>query len=140
LGSPTDPIAALAVLKPIGLPKQLGTITHYRTLVQYPACMEKTMIWTEGGDDSFAAIPPNAALSFLGEEESHDVVVVLKSPRMDGKTLVYDVDVLEGPEAISGKGAALFIDVIGRPLTPISVAGGRRRVRRRTRRRVERRN
>ena len=96
--------------------------------------------WGHGGDDSFAAVPPNAALSLLGEEESHDVVVVLKSPRLDGNTLVYDVDVLDGPEAISGKGAALFIDVIGRPLTPLSVAGGRRRVRRRTRRRVERRN
>ena len=93
--------------------------------------------WSEG-DNSFAADPPNATLSIFGEDEIVDIVVTLKKPRLEGEDLVYDIAVLEedvGP--ISGQ-TSLFIDPIGRPLSPGSVAGVHRRHRRRVRRHVVR--
>jgi hypothetical protein len=47
-----------------------------------------------------------------------------------------EVEVTEGDLAPSDGPASLFIDMIGRPMTPVSVAGGRRRGRRRARRRM----
>jgi hypothetical protein len=90
--------------------------------------------WGTGGDQSFAAVPPNAALSYFTAEQPDNAVLELKNPRMDGADLLYDVAVLEGEVAASGKGAALFIDTLGRPLSPVSVAGVHRRHRRRRRR------
>ena len=91
--------------------------------------------WGHGGKDSFESDPPNATLSILSGPEPQEIVVVLKSPRLADGILSYEVEVLEGKETAVGDASSLFIDVIGRPLTPLSVAGGRRRVRRRTRRR-----
>ena len=54
------------------------------------------------------------------------MVVVLKSPKLDGDTLTFTVEVLEGSLAGDGP-AAIFIDIIGRPLTPVSYAGVARR-------------
>jgi|APEBP8051072433_1049376.scaffolds.fasta_scaffold06622_3 hypothetical protein len=84
--------------------------------------------WAEGSD-SFAADPPNATVSVFGETEDavYDAVVVLKSPVLDGTTLTFDVDVLEGSLDGAKGGAAIFIDIIGRPMTPISYAGAARR-------------
>ncbi len=84
--------------------------------------------WADGSD-SFAADPPNATVSVFGEtsDEVYDAVVVLKSPKMDGNNLVFDVDVLEGSLTGAKGAAAVFIDIIGRPLTPMSYAGVARR-------------
>jgi len=90
------------------------------------------------GEDNFAENPPNAALSILSDLEVEDAVVVLRNPTLTDGDLHYDVEVLEGPETVSGSGA-LFIDMIGRPLSPNSVAGVHRRHRRRRRRRALRR-
>jgi hypothetical protein len=68
-----------------------------------------------------------------------EVVVVLKRPRLAGGDLVYDVEVLDGAKTLDGGASTLFIDVIGRPLTPMSYAGVARRTSRRTARRVTRR-
>jgi len=90
------------------------------------------------GENSFADNPPNAALSIFGQDEIVDIVVTLKNPRLEGENLIYDIAVLEedvGP--ISGE-SSLFIDPIGRPLSPGSVAGVHRRHRRRVRRHVVR--
>jgi hypothetical protein len=91
------------------------------------------------GDDSFASDPPNAVLSIFSEEEVNDVVVVLKDPALVEDTFTYQVEVLDGEMPVSGGASSLFIDMIGRPLTPVSVAGVRRRGRRRGRRRARRR-
>jgi hypothetical protein len=56
-----------------------------------------------------------------------DAVVVLKSPKLDGDKLTFDVDVLEGDLTGADGAAAVFIDIIGRPLTPLSFAGVARR-------------
>lgn len=90
--------------------------------------------WGEG-DDSFASDPPNAVLSIFTEEEIHDVVVVLSDPALDEDQMSYSVDILDGEMPASGGASSLFIDMIGRPLSPVSVAGVHRRGRRRGRRR-----
>ena len=56
-----------------------------------------------------------------------DAVVVLKSPRLEGDKLTFDVDVLEGDLAGADGPASVFIDIIGRPFTPLSFAGVARR-------------
>lgn len=83
------------------------------------------------GDDSFAADPPNATLSILSGEVPQEIVVTIKNPRLEGDDLIYDVDILEGAAAAEGGASSLFIDVIGRPLTPLSAAGVARRTTRR---------
>ncbi len=90
------------------------------------------------GEDSFAANPPNAALSILSGGEPQEMVVVLKSPRLKSGNLIYNVDVLDGNKTASGGASSLFIDVIGRPMTPHSFAGRHRRMRRRRIRRHRR--
>jgi hypothetical protein len=91
------------------------------------------------GDDSFAANPPNAVLSILREPEPQDITMVLGSPEIVGDDLVYSVEILDGNADAIGEACSLFIDIIGRPLTPLSVAGVARRTSRRTARRVDRR-
>ncbi len=85
--------------------------------------------WTPGeGDDGFAKDPPNATVSVFDKDGSKvsDAVVVLKSPKLDADKLTFAVQVLEGN--LSGDGpAAVFIDIIGLPRTPLSFAGVARR-------------
>jgi hypothetical protein len=89
--------------------------------------------WDQG-EDSFASNPPNAVLSVFQPDHVQDVVVVLTSPQYDGANLSYGVDILDGDMPATGGEAALFIDVIGRPLSPVSFAGMNRRDRRADRR------
>src|SRR6267378_1210407 len=80
------------------------------------------------GDDSFTKNPPNATISVFGKDGSvKDAVVVLKSPKLEGDKLTFNVQTLEGDLAGGDGGAALFIDIIGRPMTPMSFAGVARR-------------
>jgi hypothetical protein len=88
--------------------------------------------WDDSASDSFGKDPPNATVSVFAKDAStvSDAVVVLKSPKLDGTTLTFQVDVLEGdlPDNPKAEGpAAIFIDIIGRPLTPVSYAGVARR-------------
>ena len=90
------------------------------------------------GDNSFEADPPNAVLSFLepGGVVPEDAVVVLRKPNLDGGgDLAYSIEVLEGTVPAHAGPVTLFIDPFGRPLSPVSVCGIRRRSRRRARRR-----
>jgi len=84
--------------------------------------------WNKGSDN-FAKDPPNATVSGFTKDGSgvKDAVVVLKSPRLEGDKLTFDVDVLEGDLNGADGSAAVFIDIIGRPLTPMSYAGVARR-------------
>jgi hypothetical protein len=81
------------------------------------------------GTDNFAKSPPNATLSVFQKNGSgvRDAVVTLKSPKLEGDKLTFDVDVLEGDVTGADGGAALFIDLIGLPFTPLSFAGVARR-------------
>ncbi len=83
--------------------------------------------WAQG--DSFGKDPPNATVSVLSKDGSsvRDVVVVLKSPKMDVDKLTFNVEVLEGDLTGADGPAAIFIDIIGRRFTPLSFAGVARR-------------
>jgi hypothetical protein len=83
------------------------------------------------GDNSFESDPPNADLSILEGGSGDNVVLTLHQPRLEGQDLSYDVEVLEGKLPARGGLVSLFIDIIGRPLTPISFAGANRRMWRR---------
>jgi len=84
--------------------------------------------WSKGSDN-FAQDPPNATVSGFSKDGSgvKDAVVVLKNPKLEGDRLTFDVDVLEGDLTGADGPASLFIDIIGRPLTPLSFAGMARR-------------
>ena len=62
-----------------------------------------------------------------------DAVVVIQDPHLDRDTLTYSIKVLEGTVPAATGPCALFIDPLGRPLLPVSVAGMHRRARRRGR-------
>jgi hypothetical protein len=98
---------------------------------------EEVVVGWARGEDNFDTDPPNATLSILqGDDgEIDDVVVELQDPELKGSQLTYTVKVLNGKVPVSGGASALFIDIIGRPLTPLSVAGVARRTTRRTIRR-----
>jgi hypothetical protein len=84
--------------------------------------------WNKGSDN-FAKDPPNATVSAFTKDGSgvKDAVVVLKSPKLEGDRLTFEVEVLEGDLKGADGAAAVFIDIIGRPLTPLSFAGVARR-------------
>jgi hypothetical protein len=89
------------------------------------------------GDNSFETDPPNAVLAFLepNADAPDDAVVVITKPNLDGAgDLSYSIQVLEGTVPKHAGPVTLFIDPFGRPLSPISVCGIRRRERRRARR------
>jgi hypothetical protein len=85
------------------------------------------------GEDSFEKDPPNAVVSFLedGDVVPEEVTMTISEPQLDGDTLTYKVNVLDGTLPANAGPCSLFIDPIGRPLSPMSVAGVRRRERRR---------
>jgi hypothetical protein len=93
--------------------------------------------WAKG-HDNFAENPPNATVSGFTKDGTgvKDAVVVLMNPKLEGDRLTFEVEVLEGDLNGASGSAAVFIDLIGRPFTPLSFAGARRRVWRRTARRM----
>ena len=92
--------------------------------------------WAEG-PNSFLEDPPNAVLSYVGtgEDTPSDAVVILRDPVASGSTLSYSIEVLDGTVPARSEAVTLFIDPLGRPLSPVSLAGMNRRNRRRDRRR-----
>ena len=87
---------------------------------------------SEGGD-SFAEDPPNAAVSIIDDKGgvTEVVVVLTERPTKHNDDIVFPMRVLEGVLPKQGGTTLLFIDPIGRPLSPGSVAGVHRRHRRR---------
>jgi hypothetical protein len=63
-------------------------------------------------EETFTKDPPNATVSVLSTDGSkiRDAVVVLKTAKLEGDRLTFDVDVLEGELAGGDGPAALFID------------------------------
>ena len=66
-------------------------------------------------DQSSTKDPPNATVSVFSADGStiRDAVVVLKTAKLEGDRLTFDVDVLEGELAGGDGPAALFIDRFG---------------------------
>jgi hypothetical protein len=92
------------------------------------------------GPDNFEEDPPNATLMILDGDALIPVVLELSSkPQMvDGDMVYSSVNIINGEPPAAGKTAVLFIDTVGRPLSPVSIAGVHRRHRRRRRRRITR--
>lgn len=69
------------------------------------------MQWDEGADN-FIKDPPNATISVLEGDGSkvEDAVVTLRSPKLEGGDLTFEVSVLEGALGGADGPAALFID------------------------------
>ncbi len=86
--------------------------------------------WSEG-KDSFKSNPPNADVSLLEGGKLTQIVVELQDPVLAGDDLAYTVKVLQGEMPAKAANVSVFIDIIGRPLTPFSFAGVRRRTFRR---------
>ena len=87
------------------------------------------------GVDNFNEDPPNATLVVFGGDDLAEAVIELSNkPHVDGGNLVFPgIKITEGAPPRSGGQTALFIDTVGRPLSPVSVAGVHRRHRRRRR-------
>jgi hypothetical protein len=92
-------------------------------------------LWGEG-ENSFESDPPNAVLAFVapGNDVPDDAVIVIKNPSLANGDLSHAIEVLEGAIPATAGPVTLFIDPFGRPLSPVSVCGVRRRERRRERR------
>ena len=105
-------------------------------IVGHMATADFVDLWAEG-DNSFEKDPPNAVLAFLepGDQVPEDAVVVIQQPHLQDSQLSYFIHALEGTVPEQAGPVTLFIDPFGRPLSPISVCGVRRRERRRMRRR-----
>jgi hypothetical protein len=58
------------------------------------------------------------------DDEVADRVVTLRDPQLNGGDLTYNIKVIQGKLPEKGGPGAVFIDIIGMPLTPISYVGG----------------
>ena len=74
--------------------------------------------WSDASPDSFAKDPPNATISVMNKEKGKvsDAVVVLKSPKLEGERLTFDIALLEGDISKADGPATLFIDIIDLPV------------------------
>ena len=99
---------------------------HYRN--------EEYMRFWKSGADSFLNDPPNATLSAFEprKDDLADVVVTLRNARLQGDQITYDIKVINGTLPKVAAPVTLFIDIIGMPWTPLSVAGVERRAAYRT--------
>src|ERR1044072_3972546 len=73
--------------------------------------------WAPGNEesDSFTKDPPNATVSAFSKDASaiRDAVVTLKSAKLEGDKLTFDVNVLEGDLTGADGPASVFIDRFG---------------------------
>jgi hypothetical protein len=84
-------------------------------------------LWKEDGKDSFLKDPPNATVSVFADDKVADLVVTLRNPQFKGEDATYDISVIKGKLPEKCGPCAVFIDIIGMPLTPVSYAGAARR-------------
>ncbi|MCK5205774.1 MAG: SHOCT domain-containing protein [Desulfobacterales bacterium] len=113
------------------------TITYFcdrpvRFAGQMP--LEEVRELVSKGDNNFNDIPPNAALSIFDKGGKITTVVLhlYEKPIVKENEIKYPVKVLLGKLPKTGGASTMFIDVVGAPVTPGSVAGAKRRTRRRT--------
>lgn len=74
--------------------------------------------WSASSPDSFAKDPPNATVSALNKAKGtvSDVVVVLKSPKLEDDKLTFEVALIEGDLGQADGPATVFIDIINLPM------------------------
>jgi hypothetical protein len=125
--TPTGPVPSLAVINSAGARIEDGKLVltgvspNSIVFADRPVraaghvMTEQFIMQWDDGKDNFAVDPPNATVSILGGDGSDvsDAVVTLKTPKLDGSTLTFDVAVLEGSLSGASGPAALFIDHFG---------------------------
>jgi hypothetical protein len=77
------------------------------------------------GPDNFEEEPPNATLMTVDGDKMIETVLELSAkPVMEGEDMVFSsVKLILGEPPAEGVRAVLFIDTVGRPMSPTSVAG-----------------
>jgi hypothetical protein len=106
-----------------------------KRIVGHMTTVDFVDLWAEG-DNNFEEDPPNAVLSFLeSADEAPEDAVVVPAAHLGNGELSYSIETLEGTVPTQTGPVTLFIDPFGRPLSPVSICGVRRRERRRDRRR-----
>ena len=85
------------------------------------------------GPDNFEEEPPNATLMTVDGDTMNETLLELSAkPVMEGDDMMFSaVKLILGEPPAEGVRAVLFIDTVGRPMSPVSVAGVHRRHRRR---------
>ncbi len=85
------------------------------------------------GPDNFEEEPPNATLLTIDGDRMIETVLELSAkPVIEGDDTMFSaVKLILGEPPVEGVRAVLFIDTVGRPMSPTSVAGVHRRHRRR---------
>ena len=111
--------------RPSRPPAKVQQFAHCRRALSDRPTSKFVPLWSQG-TDSFLKDNPNATLSVFHGDKVSNLVVELSNPRLSGNDLSYDIKVLEGTLLARGGACALFIDVIGMPLTPYSYAGATR--------------
>ncbi|WP_025662419.1 hypothetical protein [Rhizobium sp. IBUN] len=125
--TPTGPVPSLAVLNSSGAKIENGKLiltgvsANSIVFADRPVraaghvTTEQFIMQWDDGKDNFAVDPPNATVSVLGGDGSDvsDAVVTLKTPKLDGTTLTFEITVLEGSLNGASGPAALFIDHFG---------------------------
>ncbi|KRB56610.1 hypothetical protein ASE04_28875 [Rhizobium sp. Root708] len=124
---PTGPVPSLAVINSAGARIENGKLvltgvsSNSIVFADRPVraaghvATEQFIMQWDDGKDNFAIDPPNATVSVLGGDGSgvSDAVVTLKTPKLDGNTLTFDIVVLEGDLSGATGPTALFIDHFG---------------------------
>ncbi|CAN7296260.1 hypothetical protein [Rhizobium leguminosarum] len=125
--TPTGPVPSLAVINSAGAKIENGKLiltgvsANSIVFADRPVraaghvTTEQFIMQWDDGKDNFAVDPPNATVSVLGGDGSDvsDTVVTLKTPKLDGTTLTFDIAILEGSLSGATGPAALFIDHFG---------------------------
>src|SRR5213082_3934292 len=126
-----DSIEALFVQSAHGLTTSNGSVTLHglahatlffadrpQRVVGHLSSRKFVSQWGDG-ENSFAEDPPNAVVSFLedGDATPEEVTVTIRDPQLDGDSLTYNIDILDGKLPAKAGPCALFIDPIGRPLS-----------------------
>ncbi len=137
--TPTGPVPSLAVINSAGAKIENGKLVltgvsaNSIVFADRPVraaghvMTEQFIMQWDDGKDNFAIDPPNATVSVLGGDGSDvsDAVVTLKTPKLDGTTLTFDITILEGSLNGGTGPASLFIDHFGGSFGGGGFGGGR---------------
>ncbi len=66
-------------------------------------------IWGEG-EQNFNSIPPNSTLSIIKDEVENNSVFILSNPKVDGTSIVFDVELVKGKPESKFDAGGLFLD------------------------------
>ena len=66
-------------------------------------------IWGEG-EQNFNSIPPNSTLSIIKDEVENNSVFIISNPKIDGTSIVFDAELVQGKPTAKFEAGGLFLD------------------------------